>query len=85
MKTEYFFFVFGVTFSTFFGPGCHLAPKPPKTRKGIQKVFKMTLQSPQKIPIIKKNVTQGATEGMQLLFNQTRHPVPHTRKAKCPS
>ena len=37
MKTEHIFLVFGITFSTFFGPGCHLAPKPPKTQKRCPK------------------------------------------------
>ena len=85
MKTEYFLCLLGSLFQTFSDPDATWHPNLQKLEKGIQKVFKMTLQSPKKIPIIKKNVTQGATEGMQLLFNQTRHPVPHTRKAKCPS
>ena len=84
-KRSTIFWLLGSLFQHFSDPDATWHPNLQKLEKGIQKVFKMTLQSSKKIPIIKKNVTQGATEGMQLLFNQTRHPVPHTRKAKCPS
>ena len=48
VKMESSFLVFGVTFSTFFGPGCHLAPKPPKTRKRYPKGFQNDPPKPQK-------------------------------------
>ena len=80
------FFGFWGHFFNIFRTRMPLGTQTSKSSKKVSKRFSKWLsKAPKKIPIIKKNVTQGATEGMQLLFNQTRHPVPHTRKAKCPS
>ena len=45
MKKSAFLLVFGVTFSTCFGPGCHLAPKPPKTPKRVSKMIPQSMKN----------------------------------------
>ena len=70
MKKCRFLLVLGVTFSSFFGPGCHLAPEPPKTPT---KVSKMTPHSLNNHTGNQKNNHANLHKQLQYILHLEKH------------